>query len=536
MCCVKTRISTPDYRASFEQYSNPYILSGKTDVGHFAQDARCWEGSYIADRSVLGLAMKPGSKATEVEGSESDGLCPSTALERRSVLWHKDLCSRYEMLAKSRFQLAAVRMIDEAIISQPETLVEGDEECTADEARHRREFYAQASRPAMSAYDEQRYTRNREPGSARTVETESGERTVPCARKTSFRILLAAMEAGRHLTRLAPIRAALSDVADVFALCLPGRSQRAGEAWPSEVENQSEGSKPLSEKMPQSMLVAEARRTLASAEWVELTNQPFIVVGHGALGALFAYELVTAHCAAGGRLPRRLVVSAARPDLTLEPCDDGPPLIDRSDEALLAYFAALRRGQTPKHAFPHREEYSEQDCHGTVVPPSRVTVNRYLMSLPRPLRESAPLRKRAAECIRSDLCLLANYHPTSDWPLQCPITAVAGNCDPSISDSHLDEWRAKTTNDFRIARPPGAASYLDHAEGRTFFADLLRSIIADADANDDVYSCPSNDRAELQHDIDMQQFFDSLHHANFGDGVSSDSFRNPALAQTSPWL
>lgn len=418
-------------------------------------------------------------------------------VEERMASWHRALHAAYELEAKQERQFPF----------EHRTRVPDSSAYSAEERQQMREFYDAATLKAMRAYNN--LTKRLDTASLPPEEPPPDAEATPRPlafplgrREARFRVVVAAMEVGWHSTRLAPLGFALRDLAELCALALPGRSLRANEAWPSDPPLETETTtttttgwtRVADRAKRQTVLPAEAQAYVDSPSWRTLVARgPFVVVGHGALGGIFAYEVVRAHLRRHGRPPKNLVVSACRaPGAASSPIDGGPPLTDRSDEALLAYFAALRRGTSPETNTAGDEDIpsTAPDFESNREREQRLQRDReardqrrrraHLSSLPAPLRECRPLRVRAAACHRADLVLLESHAHHADWPLPCPITALAGQADPAIADADLDEWRAETDAGFEVRRAPGAATYLDHPAGQVFLADVLRRIMTEA--------------------------------------------------------
>ncbi|KAJ8613132.1 hypothetical protein CTAYLR_004826 [Chrysophaeum taylorii] len=394
------------------------------------------------------------------------------ALEERMATWHRELHAKHEAEARGKFRAMAEILESTAQLRQTR---HEHKTLSGDDLDFCRAFYEGTTRRMMASYEERR------------VEPSTPNRLDPVGAKRDHRgrprVVLAVMDCGRHWTRASTIEGALRDVADVSSLCLPSRSRRVMEAMPEEPETKTqEGWVSLSERQTQTSVL---RRLAEMAVGDNIGSHPYVIVGHG-VGAIFAYELLRAQRRRRGRLPVRFFVSGSRappnfpPGPSATPADGGPPLFERDDEALLAYFGRLRRGDALIEETPPDQPDLESDRDRPIrlgaesEARRRRAMRRDVDSLPRELRESCHLRAHAAACIRADLRLLDAHVHVPDGPLDCPITALAGERDVSLSDEDLDEWRAETNADFQMRRPPGGAQYLDQPEGQRVLIDLLR--------------------------------------------------------------
>lgn len=181
---------------------------------------------------------------------------------------------------------------------------------------------------------------------------------------------------------------------EICAVQLPGREGRIRESFPEEI-------------------VALAR-TLADVLLPHL-DVPFALVGNS-IGALVAFELAR-HLQQWYCLPPiRLVAAASRPPGT----GSGLPAVSRLTDAELA--AAV------------------QDRYGGIPPEILLEPSHLAAFLP---------------ALRSDLAMAEAYLPPPGPPLACPVTAVAGADDLSISGPELAGWSACTAGAFDCAELPG---------------------------------------------------------------------------------
>lgn len=191
---------------------------------------------------------------------------------------------------------------------------------------------------------------------------------------------------------------------EVCPLELPGRLARLREPGFSVLE-------PLVEQLAEVLAPALSR--------------PFAFVGYS-MGALIAFELtryLRRHRMPG---PVRLLV-AARPAPQLP--SRGRALHELSDQALLAEIGA---------------------AYG---------------ALPEPVLADATFRAIVVEVIRNDLRLLHGYSYREETPLECPIVALGGNADPTVSIDELGAWQAQTEN-FRMELFEGGHFFLNPCRGK----------------------------------------------------------------------
>jgi surfactin synthase thioesterase subunit len=160
---------------------------------------------------------------------------------------------------------------------------------------------------------------------------------------------------------------------------------------------------------------------VADAVSADHRGLPYALFGHSN-GALLAHEL--AHRLGGtGPGPVHLAVSGSPPPALAAPsravshCDDAE---------LLAWM--VEQGGMPEALLAHPE-----------------------------------LLELALPAVRSDLAWLEAYRPTPRPPLDCPLTAAAGEADPRVPADVLLGWSEETTADFTTRRYPGGHFYLHDA-------------------------------------------------------------------------
>ncbi|MGW6411719.1 thioesterase II family protein [Streptomyces vinaceus] len=154
------------------------------------------------------------------------------------------------------------------------------------------------------------------------------------------------------------------------------------------------------------------------AEALAPVGPPTVFFGHS-MGALVAFE--TAMALSGSpAAPRALLVSASR----------GASVPSRradsftTDEELIADLREL---------------------NGT---DEQLLANTALMDVILPM-------------LRADYRAVARYRAAPDARVACPITALAGDCDPLVDEVEAAVWERHTAGDFRLRHFPGGHFFLD---------------------------------------------------------------------------
>jgi medium-chain acyl-[acyl-carrier-protein] hydrolase len=149
------------------------------------------------------------------------------------------------------------------------------------------------------------------------------------------------------------------------------------------------------------------------------TTQPYALFGHS-MGALIGFELAREVRRRGLPGPRRLFVSAR----------EAPQLpttsrrISRLPDA--EFLDEVRRlGSTPD------EFFADPELVAVILP-----------------------------TLRADFELCDRYAYAPQEPLSCPISALGGTDDGSVSPTSLQAWRLQTRADFRVHLLPGGHFYL----------------------------------------------------------------------------
>ena len=152
-----------------------------------------------------------------------------------------------------------------------------------------------------------------------------------------------------------------------------------------------------------------------------LPAQPTALFGHS-MGAVMAFELARYLQASGKPAPKHLFVSGRAWPGTGLPQDHG---IDLRDDAGLLAMMEGRYGSLPA-SMAHPE-----------------------------------IREMAVETLRSDLRLLDSYQYRPGLPLDCPITALTGDSDPTTRGGLADAWRTESSVGFSSEAFAGGHFFLE---------------------------------------------------------------------------
>lgn len=168
----------------------------------------------------------------------------------------------------------------------------------------------------------------------------------------------------------------------------------------------------------------------------QLMDAPFALFGHS-MGALIAFEVVRELRRTRGPQPVHLFVSA-------QPAPQLP------------------RARSFVHLLPDRLLLAQL---ANQIPP-RAARDRELMEMMLPT-------------LRADIALCEMYSYSPEPPLDCPITALGGTMDLSVSQFHLNEWRLQTARGFNLYLFPGDHFYIQTAAPlllQTIRAELSRCL------------------------------------------------------------
>ncbi|MCC7142791.1 MAG: thioesterase [Candidatus Eisenbacteria bacterium] len=220
--------------------------------------------------------------------------------------------------------------------------------------------------------------------------------------------------AGGGASTYRPWRRATEGRLEICPLQLPGREARFREAAHTRLA-------PLLEQ-----LMSEVAPRLVP---------PFAFFGYS-MGALIATGFIQRLAAAGGALPRTLVVAAARPPHCMPSTGELHSLPDEQ------FITALG------------------EMNGT---PAEVLAHRELMELVLPT-------------IRADFALCETYRHQPAPRLEIPLLVFGGDADPNVTPAHLEAWREVTSADCEIVLLPGDHFFFEAHQGRML--ELIRDRIS----------------------------------------------------------
>ncbi len=161
---------------------------------------------------------------------------------------------------------------------------------------------------------------------------------------------------------------------------------------------------------------------------------PFALYGHS-MGAVVAFELARALRAAGGPMPRGLLVSGAR-------------------------APQYRAGWVAPPA-PSEAEFVEQ--------------LRKLEGVPREVLDNPELLELLMPALRADTSAYRQWVYTAGAALACPIVAYGGLDDPNVSEEQIEGWGEQTTAGFRARMFAGGHFFVQASR-----AEFLAALAADA--------------------------------------------------------
>lgn len=219
--------------------------------------------------------------------------------------------------------------------------------------------------------------------------------------------------AGGSATLFRPWAAQLPASIELCAMQLPGRDNRLRE-------------EPIAQLAP--------LLTLLTAALGPYLDRPFAFYGHS-LGALLSYELTRHLRRQQAPLPRQLFVAAHR-------------------------APHLPSAEPPLHTLP-----SEHFLAG---------VRQHYNGFASAIWENTELLELVLPQLRADFTLAETYRYCPEAPLACPIVAIGGQDDQSVTQQELAQWRAHTQTDFKLHLLPGDHFFLKQAS-----AELLALLRAE---------------------------------------------------------
>jgi pyochelin biosynthetic protein PchC len=195
-----------------------------------------------------------------------------------------------------------------------------------------------------------------------------------------------------------PYSTALSPRFEVQAIQYPGRQERRKEPC---VENISD----LADSIFDALSCA--------------TDRPYAFFGHS-MGAVVAYEVARRLQRAGRRGPRWLFVSGRR-----APSRHRAESVYRRDDSGLVAELRTLGGTDPRWL-------DDAELLATILPP-----------------------------IRSDYRAIETYRHVPGPPLDCPVTALAGDSDPYASVGEVTAWQEHSAAEFQLRLFAGGHFFLD---------------------------------------------------------------------------
>ena len=173
-----------------------------------------------------------------------------------------------------------------------------------------------------------------------------------------------------------------------------------------------------------------------SSAIIPLLDRPYAVFGHS-MGAIVAFELVRDLVSRANPAPLDLIVSG----------HGGP--------------GALQRRARPIHRLPDA---------------ALIERIRQLGGTPQAVLDDPDLLETQLPTIRADFEAYETWVPTADTRIGCPILAVSGEDDASVSTEALEAWRNVTSGPCECRRLPGAHFYT--SAGHTLLFRLLAARLA----------------------------------------------------------
>ncbi|MFD4011386.1 thioesterase II family protein [Streptomyces albidoflavus] len=237
--------------------------------------------------------------------------------------------------------------------------------------------------------------------------------------------------AGGSASAYIPVAGVFQDRIEVLSVQYPGRQDRFVEPCAADLDELIDG-------------------ILGALAPVVDDHRPFGFFGHS-MGALVAFETAR-RLERAGKPPAALFVSA-RPAPSLPFPASADDLLGVDDAVLLAEVTAL--GGVEKDALSNPE-----------------------------------LQEFILPALRADYRLLATYRYRAGPALSCPLVALVGDADPSVSVDSVRKWEQETLGGFELHTLPGGHFYLDGQ-----LPDVARIVSAPmlGQAPQQPHSAPSHD-------------------------------------------
>lgn len=154
-----------------------------------------------------------------------------------------------------------------------------------------------------------------------------------------------------------------------------------------------------------------------------LDDRPFVFFGYS-LGTVVAYEVIRYLQASGQPVPQHLFVAARH-----------APQIVKNRVAISAL---------PENRFV-------------------VEIAQRYRPIPDVLLRDTEQRRLTLRNLRADFTMLDAYRMEDETPLNCPLTAIGGQTDPTVSLADLDAWESRTAKEFRRHVLPGDHFFIESA-------------------------------------------------------------------------
>ncbi len=202
---------------------------------------------------------------------------------------------------------------------------------------------------------------------------------------------------------------------EVVAIQLPGRENRIGE-------------------LPLNQIVDVVEK--AESELLPLFDRPFAFFGHS-YGAEICFRLARRLRQRSHPMPIHLFLSACRASHLPNP---HPPIRGLSDE-----------------------EFTAELVHRYNGFPQEVLTNKELLQLVLP-------------AIRADFEAIETKIYEEQRPLDCPISALGGREDPTVTEDQLLAWGGQTSGNFQLHLFPGNHFYLNSCQSHVW-STILEALL-----------------------------------------------------------